>query len=136
MACPTWPETLVSLDTLWHEPPSLVPPPRVSSAHCRLGGNSWRCLGVYLKPHSFLCTFGVEGHAQPGPLGKALVCLEMLPHKDVLHFILDGQHCAANCRGKTVMEEPRTERTELGSSSAQEDKVEDLSVNHMMIGQP
>lgn len=93
-------------------------------------------LGKYLKPLSFLCTFGVEGHAQPGPLGKALIRLEMLPHKDVLHLILDGQHCAANCRGKTVMEEPRTRRIKLGGSSAQEDKVEDPPVNHITTEEP
>lgn len=52
-------------------------------------------------------TFGVERHAQPGTLGLALVCLEVLPHEDVLHLILDGQHCATNCGRKRGQGEPR-----------------------------
>lgn len=53
-----------------------------------------------LKPPSFLRTFGVERHAQPGTLGWALVGLEMLPHEDVLRLVLDGQHRATNCGRK------------------------------------
>lgn len=38
MARPAWPEAMGLLVTSWHEPPTLVPPPRSSSAHCKLGG--------------------------------------------------------------------------------------------------
>lgn len=89
-----------------------------------------------VKPHPSLRTFGVEAHAQPGALGRAFVRLEVLPHKDVLHLILDGQHCATDCGGKSIREEPRARRMELESGSAQEDKAEEPPMNHVVVGEP
>lgn len=136
MARPAWPEAMGLLVTPRHEPPTLVPPPRSSSAPRRPGGNSGSEFRLReTKPCSFLCTFGVEGHAQPGTLGWALVRLEVLPHKDVLHLVLDRQHRATNCEEKSVREEPGAWRPELRSSSAREDKAEEPCTKHVGVGE-
>lgn len=136
MARPAWLEPMELPVTPWHEPPTLVPPPRASSAHHRPGGNPWYCLRGIKPCCSFLCTFGVEGHAQPGTLGWSLVRLEVLPHEDIFHLVLDGQHCTTNCGGRIVREEPRAWRMELGSSSAREDKAEEPCTTNMGAGEP